>query len=276
MTAEREEPWPCWVEWKRCCALGKCSESIAARLRGFAYHRFHYYVRRAATAAGTSLCKEIDEGDAWHLFETFLLVKSTRAGKRYKDWLFARLDEMPGLPGAVIESGATLIMRDVVREHLRREVAPLLQVSLHLPLATGEGAALTLEDLLPGPGDPVAEVARGEYPAFAATMAGRLFEETPQRLRVAILAKIMGLSLADPAVVAAAACGKSVLSAAYGAFRTELRARVVSEFSNEGPVGVADLLARVAQELQERIFLWARSEKACARLFMEEKGESCL
>lgn len=276
-TSQPAASLPYWIEWKRRCALGKCAEEAGVSLRGFAFHRFHYYARRVGLGVGAvplpGLALEIDAVRAWHLFETYLLVKATREGKRYKDWLFARLDGNDGASAEIVESGATLIMRDVVREHLRREAPSVHNVSLHMPLAAGEGATVTLEDLLPGGGDPVGEVARAEYPGMAEAIVGRLFGELAWRTRVAILAKILGRTLADPVVVMAAECGKSVLSADYAAFRQAIKARICSEFVDEGPAGVAELLLAVVQRLQARIFLWAKSEKACASLFVGIEGE---
>lgn len=52
MSTAGSDLWPIWVEWKRCCALGKCSSAAAERLREFAHHRFHYYARRVLATMG--------------------------------------------------------------------------------------------------------------------------------------------------------------------------------------------------------------------------------
>ncbi|MCE9616471.1 MAG: hypothetical protein K8T26_19530 [Lentisphaerae bacterium] len=271
--ADKAAAWPHWAEWKRLCALGACSEPAQAWLRSFAHHRFHYYARHLAhglgAAAESTLLRDIEGRDAWHLFESHLVVNGTRTGKRYKDWLFARLAGARTEPGVTIETGATLIMRDVVREYLRREFSRPGQISLHFPVGELEGRSLTLEDLIPATDDdPATAAARAEYPALAVKEARRFVESLPWRTRVAILAKILERSLSDPAVVAVAQCRKSVLSADYGAFRAALRARIEAHFADEGPSGRAEILLRTMQAIQDDIFSWGKSETGCARLFI--------
>lgn len=91
-----------------------------------------------------------DAEDGWHRFETHLLLKNTRGGKRYKDWLFARAEHVEWHPWDAIQGGATLLLRDVVREYLRREHAPDRVTSLHRPVGMVGDSNVTLEELLPG------------------------------------------------------------------------------------------------------------------------------
>lgn len=270
------ESWALWCEWKRVCALGGCGAAAQTHLHGFAHHRFHLLARRvsgqlvAADRVPASVA-DLPAATAWHLFESHLEITHTRAGKRYKDWLFARLREGESRPLGVIEAGATVIMRDVVREYLR-QTCSTGRFSLQAPLADGEGVPLTLEDLLPGGEDPVADVARAEYPALAARLAQEEFATLPHRLRVAVFARGLGLGFQRADVEKAAGCRKSMLSAGYASFRQVLRERVARQFADEGPAGIADLLLRVLQGVQDRACLWAKSETTCSELFRVVEG----
>jgi len=265
-----------WTEWKRVCALGGCGAGARAALQGFAHHRFHHFAARLAGGPWEDLVPglrhQIDAADAWHLFESFLEIRSTRAGKRYKDWLFARLARAVGNPLGTLEAGATLIMRDVVREHVRREYHARRECSLNAPLSNADGQPLTLEILLPATDDPVADVARREYAALADTLAGETCQSLRPRTRVAILARLLGLSLADPVVEEAAGCRKSALNEELTRFHQALRARVEERFADDGPRGIADILCRTMLAIQERLLMAARANDDCAALLLCAEG----
>ena len=264
-------PMACWIEWKRLCALGLCNEQTRKTLQDFAGSRFRTYARRCAgmTSAGrhNGRAPAVEAREAWHLFETRLVTSTTAAGKRYKDWLFARTECSADHPLDVIQGGASLIMRDVVREHLRREYSPANSVSTSEPLWAGEGAVLTIEDLLPGGWDPAAEAADRECGRLARERAAGEFSDAARRERVGLAARSLGLSLAHPAVERAAGCRKSVLSAALRALVERVAARVRADFGTDDPRTLLTLSLLTLSEMKIKAVEWARSERTCARLF---------
>lgn len=267
-----------WLEWKRVCALGGCSDPARDHLQRFAHHRFLRCVERLRGGRWSGvvgrLQQDIQPSEAWHLFESHLEIRNTRGGKRYKDWLFARLAGSEDAPQAVLEGGASLIIRDVVREHLRREWQAGGHLSLEAPVRYGDdGEGPTLRDLLPATEDALGVVARREYTALAAALAERTFDALPLRTRVSVLAKTLELNLHDPRVLTAAQCGKSVLNEQYATYRRELRARVECEFADEDHAGRVFILCQSALGVQERVFLWSRTQPHCApmlRAYMRE------
>lgn len=277
-TVEELVPVELWREWKETCALAACADATRACFHRFAGHRFRRYAARLSggrpAGFGDALRSLPDAATAWHLFETHLMVKTTRAGKRYKDWLFARAGTAGAAALPALAAGATLIIRDVVREHVRRECTVAWQVSLQAPLG-GEGErALTIEDLLPAPGhDPAAATAHAEYPALAATLARVLLDDMPRPLRVAVLARALGVPLSAAAVTAAAGRGKSQLNHAFATLGPRVRAGVRQHYPDEGADGQAALVRATIIALQDLIIEWGKLEIACAPLFnrvMEE------
>ncbi|MFC1497234.1 hypothetical protein ACFLS1_02010 [Verrucomicrobiota bacterium] len=258
-----------WIEWKEKCALALCSEEIQEQLRQFAFLRFRklafQYVHRTSVGNGQALVP--DKKDAWHMFETHLVVKTTKQGKRYKDWLFARTRCSDDAPIDVIQGGASLIMRDVVREHLRREYSPNNMVSFNKPLSA-EGT-FTLEDLLPGDIDPSCEAELHEYEELAERHAKDVFRDMEQRERVAFLAKDIGVSLADKAIIQLAGCKKSVLNTAYHNFMKKIASKLINEYPDDGHESVLRLTMMTISNIKENVWNWGKSEKACAHLFAE-------
>jgi hypothetical protein len=64
--------------------------------------------------------------------------------------LFARLERTVDSTTDALYGGATLIMRDVVRDFLRNEYSPRRVLSLQSRMGTPSDRAPLLEDLLPG------------------------------------------------------------------------------------------------------------------------------
>ena len=199
------------------------------------------------------------DGDAWHLFETHLAVRNTRQGKKYKEWLFARL---PGSEYGDLEAlagGAALLMRDVAREHLRCEYAPSNTISMDSPVYGSGDVGLLLGDLLPGSIDPSDEVARREFERMAADQARAMFHKMEQRVRVVFLAKELGISLAHAEVEKAAGCRKSALSESYQAFIVKAADEIKERFSDEDTESVRLLTVMILQELKVCAREWART-----------------
>jgi hypothetical protein len=249
-----------WTEWKDRCAIGLCTGPIQSELRSFAALHFNLYLQRYSYRTNTQGGQtDLADGDPWHLFETHLAVRNTRQGKKYKEWLFARL---PGADQGAVEAlagGAALLMRDVAREHLRRECAPSGMISLNSPMSGMDESGVTLEDLLPGTIDPVDEVATREFERLAAEHAKEFFAGMGPRERVAILAKDLGISLAHSEVQKAAGCRKSVLSETYQAFILNAAGEMKTRYSTEDAESVRVLTLMTLQEIKGCVRSWARA-----------------
>lgn len=196
-----------WEMWRARCALARCTDEAQHDLRGFAFDRFRCHLQRLHPSLPPPPAEV-----AWHAFESHLALGHTRSAKAWKEWLFARGGEIPTLD--CIQGGATLVMRDVVREHLRREYAPGWMLSLDHPIGNrseSEDAALSLEDLLPDPNDPAAPVEQRELQELAASLFPRIGADLPLREQIALTVHQSGKALSHDTVTTAAQCGKSSL-----------------------------------------------------------------
>lgn len=264
-----------WAEWRARCALLLCGNAAREALTAFVQVRFGKYLRQygAYLMGGAEGHLPLPAAnDAWHLFETHLAVDQTRDGRTYKGWLFDRIAGSSDDPLSVIQGGATLLTREVVREYLRREQSPPGTSSLQAP-ATDGTSSWTLEELLPDTGNPAEEAARREYEALADGEAAALFETAGLRERVAVLAKDLGFSCAHPAVTGAAGCGKSLIALAWQSVMQRLAERVRQSFAGEDRAEQALLANLTAIALQRRVRAWAALEKKTAALF--ELEEAC-
>lgn len=265
--AEREANWAAWSEWKARCALHRCADAVRARLQRFADSRFRAVWQRCAGArAGMTPEPGVSPADAWHLFESHLVVRQTQAGKSYKDWLFARLEGSRGDPASVIEGGASLIVRDVVREHLRREYSPAATVSLQAPMGSG-GGSLSLEDLLPGVVDVAGDVQRREFMEMAVRHARTILARATRAQRVALLARELGLPLHAPEVEAAARCRKSALSAGYHRLLKLLAEEMKLAYPEEDPETVVAITLLTLEALKKETISWGSAENGCPEIF---------
>jgi hypothetical protein len=195
-------------------------------------------------------------------------VKNTQRGKRYKDWLFVRTQVSCDPPLDVIQGGASLIMRDVVRDFLRREQPFRHTTSLDAPLAIGEGARVTLLDMLAAELDPVSQLCLHEYEALADGHAGDILSDLTVRERIALLAKELRISLAHPFVEEMAGCKKSVLNDAYRGFLVRIASRLRARYPDDGAESVLTLTLMTLRRVSEEVVRTARSENPFAPLFM--------
>ncbi len=258
-----------WSEWRQQCAVALCSHPARRTLHMWAYARFSKLIERCAarTKRITPPSDSVSPRNAWHLFETFLAVPGATGGKSYKKWLFSRLSRSSDHPLDVVQSGASLIMRDVVRRYLRQEQHSGWMDSLDRPVVGHGDSALTGRDLLAGVADPVDEIARREYESLARAHAARLIKGIDRADRVILLAKHTGRPLSDPEVERFAGRRKSALNRRYHA----LLASIVDEVRESYPDddGRAHLLlgAMIVENLQERIFLQEKVEMRFGRAF---------
>ena len=259
-----------WNEWRSRCALALCHEETQGALRAFGWRRFRQFT--AAYAHWANLAQPAaatpSPRDAWHCFETYLRLRNTRQGKTYKHWLFARptADGAPSLDS--VQGGATLLMRDVVRECLRREFADARTDSLDAPLARDDDEPVPmLHDFLPGEIDTSQEVERREMEAIADAEAAGALASLDRRERIALLARELGLALSHAAVIRTADCAKSSLASAYHGALQGLANYVRSKYPREDNLALATLTTLVFGHVRHRILLWGKLENDCAGFF---------
>jgi hypothetical protein len=257
-----------WMEWKRQCALDLCTPEVRGGLTRFAGDRFRSLLVRLDCGLSAPAPRE-----AWHLFETHLTVTSTRGGKRYKDWLFARVADSADPPVDVIQGGATLILRDVVRNYLRNEAPRTDTLSLDAP-AWGEGTgALTFVDLLPDSLDPADEIALRDYEALARKHAADGFAASTRRERVLLLASELGVPFYRKQVEDAAGCRKTALHASYRDLVMRIGRGLTREYADDDSESVLALTLMTLSHMKKAAREWALAEKSFSDLFnMVEAG----
>jgi hypothetical protein len=244
-----------WREWKKRCAADRCGEEIAAMLRRFGAARFGSFIKKFAGKIGhygeDLRLAEINDG--WHLLETHACVANNRAGKRYKNWLFERADNQGGDFAAAMEQGATLLLRDVTRQHLRNEYAPAFMTSLNKPVGRDESAGLSLEELLPGHVDAFDEIAEREWRELAARHAGEFLANMDERQGLAIWARANGISFSDTAMQKKAKCSSALLHKTYQRLMQQIGATIKKTYPDEPPSALTHLACMIHTRIAELI-----------------------
>jgi hypothetical protein len=257
-----------WGEWKEKCALALCAEDSRRLLPGFVHARFtHFvdaYVRTTNADSASGLIPSAAE--AWHRFETHFKLHELPGGKAYKDWLFARLEERGYSAQESIEAGATLLLRDVVREYLRREYSSHRMVSTNEMVrgnAMGDNVP-RLEELLPGASDTMQDVAGRELRAIAQADSAVVFSRLDRRERIALLVHEAGMSLAHPEAVKAAGCGRNALNDAFHGALAKIASYARERHPGEDRPVQASLACLTYEKMRRLTFLWGRSENGCS------------
>jgi len=191
-----------WEQWLERCAIARCDAQAAAGLRVFGADRFRHAVVRSGRFDEVRGFLPADD-QCFSLFEIRCCTPSPRLGKSYKRWLSERAGR-----GAsrlkLIESGASLLVRDTAREFLRCEVPRSGQQALDVVVAGTDG--LSVIDLLPSPPDiPPDDVAE-----WADALAARLRWELEPRELLLIRARTAGRGFADAEMLAQAGIGRSM------------------------------------------------------------------
>lgn len=256
-----------WGEWKEKCALGLCGPEAHVALLEFADTRFRRYLNRAVPPSHVDALMQPPR-NAWHLFETHLITDSDRCGKSYKQWLFARTG-CPAPNNDAIESGAALLMRDVVREFIRREHSPAMITSLEGLAASGVETDAC--QLLPQALTPADETSWRELESLAIAAAMQWLKLISFRERIALLGKAIGLPLSHDSITRIADCGKSSLSTSYRG----LVMRVGESTRRACPDEAQDLQIRMSMitlnTLTARVLHWAREDEQVRGLVPRER-----
>jgi hypothetical protein len=199
---------------------------------------------------------EVTGTEPWERFESYCAVKKTAQGKSTKSWLFMRLSLPSGTPADKIRSGASGIIRSVVREFLRKEGRFRLrrfarpEPSLS-DVPSNSSADLTYEDLLPDTLDPSKEVELRELEQIAVTEAAEIMSGFSERQCIGVTAWALGLALSNPEVEKLAGCKKSVLSEELKKTLLEIEKKIHDDYADEDVRGRKLLAGRVILALRE-------------------------
>ena len=263
--------WSDWGEWKSRCALGLCGADVRARLGAFALHRLRIAARRAA--GRTNLFEGLeprlpsDPEQAWHLLETHAVTTNTREGKAYKEWLFARVDDRHAPTPSVLEAGASLMLRDVARSYLRGECLRHGTRSIDDHIAAEHATELTYRDLLPDEWTPCDALQARELGTLARAEADAWFTEMNFRERLGLTARLHGVPLTHPDLLACCACGKSLLSMLVREAIERLPGRLEVRYPEEEPHDRFALATAIFRALEKSALMWAQRECLLPMLF---------
>lgn len=219
--------------------------------------QFHRLSRKyAARVAAADQARSLSAQESWHLFESHATIGTTRRGKRFKDWLFSRVHSRDADRGSAVAAGATVLLRQAMKDYLAAEFSPLGVSSLD-----AADAPLSAEDLLPDLCTPADEAARREYERLAQQHAEEWFAAASGRVRAALLARTLGLALSDPAVERAVGCRKSraaeLLRQTVAGWVKALR----REYEGEDTEGIRCLTLAAFQEVGRLARSWAQTER---------------
>lgn len=256
-----------WCEWRLQCAAARCQPSTREALRLFGWQRFKHY---ATACGGPSFPAGAlpDAESCWNLSETRLATGQSRQGKRYKDWLFDRAGGGDATQDAV-QGGASLLIRDVVRDFLRREAPRPRHVSLDAP--AGEGSQHPpLSELLPGAPD--AAVEHRDFARQAEEIARVFLFRLSGQDRLVLLARELGVPLYHPAVEQAAGVRKSRVALIWQGVFKRLAEHVNERLSCEDYPARLGICLLAATELGKQVLAWGRAEKTAAALFKMAEG----
>ena len=258
-----------WQEWKDVCAADLCSASTSTALRQFGAVKFSTMVRKVLLTSNPLYpdMASIDAHHAWHLLETFVCVERSRTGKRYKDWMFRRSPDDTDNRLDALEGGAVLLMREVVREYLRREHAPAFMVSLDKPIGGGEGVALSLAELLPDRVEPLSEIDAAEWSQLAARLAEDFYPTLSSRERIVLWARSQGFALNDPRLETWAKAGGGLLYKAHRKVVDQIGTWIKRHFPDESPAAMLHLAGLMIDELGEKITATIFTEKRATQFF---------
>ncbi len=253
-----------WSEWHARCALGRCGQTSRGYLHQFVLRRAASFLQRAGFELRALGSPTAD--DLWHRLETHLVADRTRARQPYKEWLFARAATLQGTARLdAIQGGAALILRDVVRDWIRREGPARAAVSLDDPVPGQDG--LYYRDLIPGD-DLREELERRDEEEAAQRLATEAFNAAPRHTRVALCLRALGRPLFGPLAERLAGCGHTKLAESVRRFVTGLAEEALRRYPRED----AFMIALRAPAWARRLALaWGRAEIWMAPAFQDSE-----
>jgi hypothetical protein len=253
-----------WKQWKAKCALGLCDNDVRRELQGFVSVKFMHFVRIGMDWAGRqgSPGAAVSVAEAWHRFETHFRLHKSPDGKSFKVWLFARKNTRGYGIQEAVEAGATVLVRDVVREYLRKECPDLRMVSFSGGAggSAPDGQVLSVEELLPCEADTARAVEERELDAMAREEAPGAFAQLNRKQRVALLAYQAGLSLIHPTAIKAAECSRTTLHASFRSALAGIAAAARARYAHEEMRMQALLACRMYEHVGRLAFAWGKSE----------------
>ena len=252
-----------WLSWKTHCAARLCPPETEASLKRFGTLRGRGYLQQFASGFGRSGNRSpilAEAEHAWHWLETYAAVGTSRQGKRYKDWLFARAEQGHDWL-AMVEAGASMLLRDAVREQLRREHAPKFMVSLQQPMGEGLQGTCTLEELIPDQVSPTDSTTDWEWQQLALTHAQRCYPTLTETEKLVLWARDQGYTLNDPQLAERGKVSMNVLYRTYRSVVTRISLELKADYPGESPAS----LIQLARLVLEQIALRLNSENFCQK-----------
>ncbi len=283
-----------WIEWHQTCDLDLCAEETRENLLSFARYSFVQNTRielktdelpALPDQAGTS-----DEAGSacWAHIEDRLLTGRHSSGKTYKYFICDHAWLMPPAQRhASFRKGFLVQMRNVVRSYvasdrkaLERERAGQL-FSIDQPI--GETGGDTQGDLLSDTDSmsksasllsSLSAVERNEFRDISNSLGRDVFLQLDERMRYALWATLNGISLATPALLKRADCGKSQFYAAKRKVGVVAVEMIEQCYGEEDSLSKYVLRAFVSDALEKETFLWGKSEKLDSVRFRGEEGDN--
>ena len=261
-----------WEEWKERCAIGLCGGETRADLSAYGGRA----IKRLWSKFGGKLSEPFEsDQQRWHVFESYMHACSSRTGKRWKDWLFEKADSSSDPFVVVLEKEAYECMDSTMRKyclgesHRKAQQAGVWLNHLEEPISNASQSTLTHGDVFAGnPWEqPDQMAAWKELRAIAQAEAETLFSTLDQAGKTVLLAKYLGISLAEPAVERLAGKRKSVLYAQQKEIGETSRQRLLDQYSSEDARTLEALVALAEEALADAGFRWGHSENPADPIF---------
>jgi hypothetical protein len=129
--------------------------------------------------------------------------------------------------------------------------------------------SLTIEDLLPDPGEPQSEIDEREWQELAMQCADQFLPTLEPRERIAIWARANGYVLSDKRLLKWVQCSAPVLYDSHRKVIEQLCRNIKKNHRDESPSALTQLSVRVLAELVDKISLKIVQEKRSAHFFKE-------
>ncbi len=268
-----------WNEWKERCAVLRCEPETRLALHTFGGQRYRTLAQRCLGTINVSdvALVTLSDADAWHLLELHMTLPDAINGKAYKEWLFARIEGSSDVPFDIVQGGATLLMRSVVREHLRHEYLSAAHISTHQG-SPGPGPTRdATEEWLPGTLDTAEAVETEELASLAAKHAATLFKDLPRRQRIALAARTLHIPLSNARLLVVAGCLRSALHGAFREFAEQVLDYVRDHFPRDDRDTQRDLALALFERISHLCTDWAETDHHCrAALFVPRPAHQTL